>query len=174
MSGSGVCRRGPMQQGRVGSGRRWRNRPYRFDARSWRDAGWRFGLFGSKGRVDRRNHFRFAQGFERGRRRQARGGETGRTTRGLQRMRMRYREAKRNDERQSQREARELANHSSILHPPRARVQLEDFHSFPPLLSECECSRGTAIRNQSTGARRRHVEEVLCADWLLDYAQTGN
>ena len=115
-----------MQQGRVGPWRRGRNPPRDcFDAGSSHDAGWRSAVFGSGGRVDRRNHFRFARGLERGRRGLARGAETGGTARGFQRLRVRHREAKRHDERQAECEARAFANHGSIIHPPSAHVQLE-------------------------------------------------
>lgn len=115
-----------MQQGRVGPWRRGRNPPRDcFDAGSSHDADWRSAVFGSGGRVDRRNHFQFARGLERGRRRLARGAETGGTARGFQRLRVRHREAKRQDERQAECEGRAFANHGSIIHPPSAHVQLE-------------------------------------------------
>jgi hypothetical protein len=115
-----------MQQGRVGPWRRGRNPPRDcFDAGSSHDAGWHPAVFGSGGRVNRRKHFRFVRGLERGRHRLARGAETDGTARGFQRLRVRHREAKRHAERQAECEARAFANHGPIIHPPGAHEQLE-------------------------------------------------
>jgi hypothetical protein len=97
---SGVFWRRPMQQRREGPRRRGQNRSRaRFDVRSPHDAGQRFDVFRSEGRVDCGNHVRFTRRFERGRRRLARGGETGGSARDFQLVRVRHREAKRQDER---------------------------------------------------------------------------
>jgi hypothetical protein len=106
-----------VQQGRVGNGRLGRNRPRDcFDAGPSYYSSRGCGIFGSEGRVDRGNQFRFARDLEHGRRRPARCGETGRTSRGFQRLCVRHREARRYDEGQAKCEARTFANHESIVH----------------------------------------------------------
>jgi hypothetical protein len=115
-----------------------------FNAVSPHDAGRRAGVCGGEGRMDRRNRFRRARGFESGRRRLAQGGETGGSARAFEGASVRQREAERHDERQAEREARAPANHGGILHPHAGACKCEK-----EAVTNCRLTARSEAVNQS-------------------------